>query len=231
MSRLRTQLGATAFVVAVVSSSAAQAIPCTPPSCLLSDLQGFVNSNDVGNGAAAGNNTFTGIDLGFHWRSWADFDLTGVSGIVDSAELVVFSTTVPSGSILVEIHDVSTPLGNLKTTTPGAGTYVDLGTGDLYASGMLGNGTSLLLPLSSDAVADINSALGGNFLVGYAAPRLDEATATRDTTIGVVTNGSALNYQPAQLILSFAGQVPEAGTLALVAVALGGLAWSRRKLI
>jgi hypothetical protein len=57
---------------------------------VVSNYQGWVESNGVTNFAGMGNNTFTGVDLGSVKNSWAGFDLSSVAAGVTSAELKIF---------------------------------------------------------------------------------------------------------------------------------------------
>lgn len=218
-----------AISASIFISSSAQAITID------SNLQGWVGSDGIGNGAANGNNAFTGNAFGNRYNSWANFDLSGLAGTVLTAQLEVLSKAAPvGGSYSLGIYDVSTPLadfGGTSPTAPGASVYNDLGGGSLYGSNIFGDGT-VLVTLSAQAVSDINTLLGQTFRVGFTNLTLNSVTPDpKSWGVGILTNGDRTNRP--QLILEFASAsapatVPEPDSLVLFALGLAGL-WSMRK--
>ena len=196
-------------------------------STVASDLQGWVNSSGGGNGAYDANNTYTGNSSGVRYNSWANFDLSSVSGPVTSAQLELFTFTWPGGNgpYVVSIHDLGTSLASLASGVPGVAAYSDMASGALYATTSLGDGTTTIVTLSAQAVADINAALGSTFRVGFTNDTLNAVSASSGN-LGVYTNGNTYGYP--RLILN-PESVPEPGTLALAGLGLFGIGFSRRR--
>jgi hypothetical protein len=139
------------------------------PTTLNFNSQGWVNSVGLGNGALNPNNAYTGNYAGDRYNSWANFDLSSLSGPVVSAQLEVTTVSYPvgAGPYTLGIYDVSTSYEDLQLFIGGVAAYNDFMTGNLYASSSFGDGTVLTLTLSSAAVADLNANLGGTFRVGF----------------------------------------------------------------
>lgn len=220
--------------ITLLSATAVQA------TTISSDFQGWVNG--LGNGSGVTNNAFTGTKDGVNYNSWANFDLSGLSGTVISAKLEVYSTITPidGSTYTVDIHDVNTTLAVLQSATPGIPAYSDLGGGSFYGSDILGNATTVTLALSGQALIDINALLGSTFRVGFSTIILntsssnssDEGTTT--SAQGVFTNGELPDHP--KLILTFAtvpepdsATVPEPDSVALLALGFAGLSFARRR--
>jgi hypothetical protein len=183
-----------------------------------SDFQGWVNDGGTSNGAFNGNNTFTGNEFGNRFNSWASYDLSALSGPITSATLDIKLVNFPFGdptAYTIGINDVSTPFAVFAANSSGVAGYTDLGSGNQYGT-VTGPDGEFLVTLSAQAVADINSALGGHFMLGFTNLTLN----TQDPTgvdLGLYTNGLVNDFP--QLILG--RSVPEPSSLVLAG--LGGL--------
>ena len=60
------------------SLAAMPAVATAAPIRIVSGLQGWVNSVGADNGSYSGNNTFTGIEHGARYNSWASFGLSSL---------------------------------------------------------------------------------------------------------------------------------------------------------
>jgi hypothetical protein len=223
-------LGVAVLALLVPSGAEAATIP------VVSDYQGWINSDGSPNGGLNGNNTFTGNYFGTRYNSWAAFNLSGVSGTVTSATLEIGLLRYPSNDPTpntVDIHDVSTPLSTLLSFNLDVAGYTDLGTGNLYGSVTGANG-NYFAPLTAQAVADINAALGGSFQVGFTnATQNAQDPHNGDATggIGIYTNDIFGVNGPILLLTTSA--VPEPSSLVLLSLgfcAFGAFIRTRRRL-
>ncbi len=163
--------------------------------------QGWWNGADNSNNINPNANTFSGLD-GFTrgsnvFRSYFVFDLTGVSTVGAGSTILLnrlryFST---QASETFNIYDVSTNINTLRTAANNAGTYADLGSGNVYGSFTVGlgdQGNDVLVNLTAAAIADINANLGGFFAVGVSS----------QTQGDVVNDGIRFDGSPHQLDLT-----------------------------
>ena len=129
-------------------------------------------------------------------RAYATFDLTGLTVPTTSAylHLEYFSWSGMNPFDLL-VFDVSTSAADLNQPSGGgAAVFNDLGSGNLYASvdlpnlnptiGFGGNASILDIPLSAQAVVDINAAHGGFFSIGAAGTDSPEPAAFSLVLIG-----------------------------------------------
>jgi hypothetical protein len=196
-----------------------------------SNFQGWVNTLGDGNFGFNGNNTFTGNEFGFRFNSWSSFDLSGLSSTVTSASITLPLMEYPFGATApytLGLYDVSTPLSAFATNTSGVAGYTDLGSGNQYATATGSNGP-VTMNLSAQAVADINAALGGIFIIGYTNLTLNPADPN-GVDIGLYPNGLT-GAKPILTLVSGAQAVPEPSTLALAGLGatIGAGCWYRRR--
>jgi hypothetical protein len=117
-------------------------------------------------------NIVTGSLFGVQWNDFFVFDLTGRTGTVVAASIGL-NTGVVAGTPSVALWDVSTSLATLQhlDTAPSAGIYADLGSGTAYSDtfALTAGHADIAIALNSDAIAAIESALGGRFAIGGSA--------------------------------------------------------------
>ncbi|MBL8555572.1 MAG: PEPxxWA-CTERM sorting domain-containing protein [Phenylobacterium sp.] len=206
-------------MIAVGGAGAAQALD------IASSAQGW--ANDTGapqffaytNGAADGNNTFTGNEFGGRFNSWAAFDIpVGVYTTVQLELALNFYGDVIGDQI--GVYDVSTAYAVFENgTTSDDSTYIDLGSGSNYGNFFALNGNIFTITLGGNALADVNSAAGGKFLIGF-TNLTKNATPSGDLQDdGVYTNGSSVGSPV--LRLDGAAAVPEPGAWALMILGFG----------
>ena len=225
----RTFLFAVLLVMSVAGPARA-GILITPPAdegtCSMtfnSNLQGWVNSAGFGNGGANGHNTFTGNEFGARFNSWASFSLPASSGTVVTASLQLPLLRYPfqnPDQQTVGVNDVDTPLASFVSSTSGVNGYNDLGTGNPYGT-VTGANEIHTVVLSAQAVADINAAIGGDFILGFTNLTLNPLDPN-GVDIGIYTNGLTANNP--QLILEMTGcAVPEPAGITVLAIGITSL--------
>jgi len=117
-----------------------------------------------------------------YYRNFITTDLSNLSGygITPPITSAVLRTTkfisIPdTGYAVWDLHSVSTPWVTINTSysegsTTGQAVFNDLGTGSYYGNGVIDGSlpeTAIIeTPLNSVAIADINAALGGIFVIG-----------------------------------------------------------------
>jgi len=117
-------------------------------------------------------NTFTGKSQSNQiLNSYFAFDLSSVSGTVIAAELVLELESYwgSDATETASIWDVATPHSTLVASSFDPMVYQDLQSGNGYGTFTAGPndvGAKISIGLGSQAVADINAHLGGNFAVG-----------------------------------------------------------------
>jgi hypothetical protein len=196
-----------------------------------SDLQGWVNTSGTANGADNGNNTFTGNESGDRFNSWANFILPVFDGTVTSAILDIPLLRFPfedPGLHTVGIYDVNTPLLAFIFSSSGVAGYVDLGSGSLYGT-VTGANEQHFVTLSAQALADINAAGPGSFILGFTNMTMNAEDPAFDVDIGIYTNANSINRP--SLILE-TSEVPEPASLLLLGTGLVGVGvrrWRKRQ--
>ncbi len=110
---------------------------------------------------------------GYVVNDFFTFDLTGISGTIQSATLLLTreSSGSPNPTETIDFWDVQTPAAVLNNNTgPGASIANDLGSGRNYGSfqvAMNGPASEVLsFDLNADAIADLNASLGNYFSIG-----------------------------------------------------------------
>lgn len=151
-------------------------------------VRGWYEVNGFDNGASPTNNYISGIcgdgDSCFGdpnlWRNWFAFDLEGIRGVVLGARLLLQVPAVdgfysPQGSETYTLYslELGVPAIAGDAGIPG---YNDLGDGTVYGSRAYtaaDMGFTPAILLNAAAVADINSALGGDWGLGGTVTTLD----------------------------------------------------------
>ncbi len=155
---------------------------CPPDEIVLDDVnRGWWNSN--GSHTSSNDNTLTAYYSGAIYNSYFTFDLSSVQGTVTSVTLVLelehFWGTDSSETVVV--YDVSTAAATLEGDGSGkTAIYDDLQSGHAYGSytAVPGEqGALLTITLDSQAVADVNAALGGSFSIGLHIGTLTQSSS------------------------------------------------------
>jgi hypothetical protein len=182
------------------------------------DAQGSINESDVGNGTSSGNfylagNCGSGCGQG-EVRDFFQFDVTGLSGQVVSAELAIDVGNLELDQLDYLTYEVTSlpavPLTSL--------TFAELGTGLVYGSRTYAQSDDRLkgVTISLDAAALSAIAAGGFFGV---SGRVTSPTIFGPTAFNQYIFGEAVF--PQQLIVTT--DVPETSTWALMAFGVAGL--------
>jgi hypothetical protein len=186
------------------------------------------------NGSANGNYR-VGLANNIERRSFFIFDLTGLTGTVTAAELLLWCPSNCYGSDesteTFELWDFTGSITDLAAggTAHAPALYADLGTGTSYGSFTISStdeNTLLSFILNSQAVAALNSAGGSDFAIGGRMPSAD--------SYNEFVFGYTFATQDQRLVLTYTdlgAAVPEPATLTLVGLALtaGRFGLARRR--
>ena len=135
-------------------------------------------------------------------RNYFAFDLSGLTGAITSATLVIpsnpfgigYNNTSGSASITYTNWDVSTSVDDVVDGTNGLSTFADLGSGEKFGSALVHQG-DLVTTVTLDAAAldDIFAAEGGQFAIGGSAmATVPEASTWAMMIVGFGLMGVAL---------------------------------------
>ncbi len=143
---------------------------CNPVQVVLNAVnRGWWRSN--GPHTSSNDNTLTGHTSIDDYNSYFSFNVTGVTGTIIAAELVleIESFSSGDGTETLSVWDVSTPAATLEASGTSVAIYNDLMQGNSYGTFTVLQsdvGSNKTIVLSPQAVADITAAIGGDFSVG-----------------------------------------------------------------
>ena len=127
------------------------------------------------NGMVWRNDYFVGEDGGLEWRSVLEFDLSGISDAIISAnlELVRYNFASSASAETLNVFDSTT-----SPSSPAMGSsFGDLGSGTAYGTASISSagapGDLVNIPLNPSALSDLNAALGNPFFLGLASGSLN----------------------------------------------------------
>jgi hypothetical protein len=216
-----------AALVAWAFAGAAAAATVT----LDSDLRGTYASDGSPSLLTSTGGYFAGYhaQTGLTYNNWFSFDLSGMSDVVvTGAQLVLSAADYYSSdaSETYQLYQVTTSFalfGSVSTSI-----YQDLGSGPEYGSATLTVADAhqtIVIDLGANALADLNSALGGSFVLGGGLTSL-ELGGLSEGLFGNSTGATNLS----RLVLTTAPvPVPIPASALLLASGLAGLgAWRRR---
>jgi hypothetical protein len=155
------------------------------------------------------------------------FDPSAITGVVTSARLDVqlSSSKSPDATETVGFFDVDTNAELLNRKQFDLGIFEDLGTGNLYATKDVAIGspfnTILQVPLNTTGVADINSHVGGYFLIGTSLITLSSR--------GVDEFVFGSSQIPPNEVLLTLEVIPEPSTFAMLAIGSLGICLHRKR--
>ena len=221
---MKTNLFATGLVAVTLAMSGAGAAHALD---LTSSAQGWVNNGLNGNGAANGNNTFTGNEYSQRYNSWAAFDVP--VGVYGSLELILtpdfYGNSVGDQ---IGVYDVTTAYSVFQNSSkPDNSAYFDLGTGSNYANFFAFDGSTLTITLGGTALADLNNAAGGKFIIGFTNLTKNATPSGASQDDGVYTNGGGSPVL--RVTEGGVAPVPEPGAWALMILGVGGVGAALRR--
>ena len=201
------------------------------------------------NALATNQNYQTGLTGGNEFRSFFVFDLSGISGTITGATLLVYNPVIPPDTgdgytgDATETYQLtsstSSPTdlqGNFASgSATGQTVFGTLGTGSVYSTynaSTADNGNTIALSFSSAGLADLNSAIGGQTGFGGRLTTLAGNNGTQTLfSFTDPTSGNGLNDTPAIILrLSTSNATaPEPATLLLLLPVVGVIAARRRK--
>lgn len=156
-------------------------------------------------------------------RGFFTFDLTNISGVVNSATISIRLGGQDSQDLIetIGLFDVSTSASLLNTKGQVDITiFNDLGTGTLYGSTDITIGspmsTILQITLNQSALTDINAQLGGFFSIGSSLTTLDQAQFGEFVFGGTQEFANALTLDVAPVPIPSAVWLFGSGLLGLV---------------
>lgn len=119
-------------------------------------------------------NVISGSMFGVQWNDFFVFDLTGQTGHVVSASLILNAYSV-AGTPQFALWDVATPISTLENVDsgPSAAIYTDLGSGTMLSAlvplSTADSGNDVAIAFNAAGIAAIDTALGGQWAIGGSA--------------------------------------------------------------
>ena len=186
--------------------------------------RGWIVSDGSANNGQSGNSYFAGIDAtdhsGLELRDWFTFDVSTLTGTVQSATLRLETGTVKEPlAITSETYQV--------TSIPVSFGFADLGTGGFYGCRVYNASDSLTtqaIDLNSDAFGLIGS--GGTFSLGGRITTLTQAAVDEAVFTGI--SGDPANVQLIVVTSDVVG-TPEPATCLLGLTGLAAILLRRRR--
>ena len=214
------------------------ALPCSSAPITLDALDSGAYTA-AGAHDPANENYLTGIFNGGETRSFFLFDLSSISGTIESATLRLFNPEVsqflhgyvsPDPTETLNVYDVAAPPALLTGGSAGGEGFADLGSGTLYGSTIVSsasNGQLVDITLNAAALAALNAA-DGQFVLGTALGSL--SGGANQYAFGFSMTSFVADHTR-QLLLDVApvAPVPEPATLALFAAGAATIGIRRLK--